>query len=66
MPGASVVPGRADGYRPVKTEQTSAKALTAADRATLAELPASGWFDVAHAPVARPFYHCDDWSRPAT
>ncbi|HGO9799631.1 TPA: hypothetical protein ACLEB8_004819 [Pseudomonas aeruginosa] len=36
-----------------------AKPLTAADRAALDDLPDSGWFDVAHAPVARPFYRCE-------
>lgn len=41
------------------TEQTKAKPLTAADRAALAELPASEWFDVAHAPIDRPFYRCE-------
>lgn len=35
------------------------KPLTAADRAALEDLPESGWFDVAHAPVARPFYRCE-------
>lgn len=37
-----------------------AKPLTYADRAALDDLPDSGWFDVAHAPVARPFYR---WER---
>lgn len=36
-----------------------AKPLTAADRASLDDLPDAGWFDVAHAPVARPFYRCE-------
>ena len=36
-----------------------AKPLTAADRAALDDLPESGWFDVATAPVARPFYRCE-------
>lgn len=36
-----------------------AKPLTAADRASLDDLPDTGWFDVAHAPVARPFYRCE-------
>lgn len=35
------------------------KPLTAADRAALDDLPDSGWFDVALAPVARPFYRCE-------
>lgn len=35
------------------------KPLTAADRAALNELPEAGWFDVAHAPVARPSYRCE-------
>jgi len=36
-----------------------AKPLTAADRAALDDLPESGRFDVAHAPVARPSYRCE-------
>ncbi|NYU58562.1 hypothetical protein [Pseudomonas aeruginosa] len=43
----------------MKTELTAAKPLTAADRAALAELPESEWFDVAHAPIARPSYRCE-------
>ncbi|HBO7921883.1 hypothetical protein ACM8BJ_24005 [Pseudomonas aeruginosa] len=42
-----------------KTEPIKAKPLTAADCAALAELPASEWFDVAHAPIARPSYRCE-------
>lgn len=34
------------------------KPLTDADRAALDDLPDSGWFDVAHAPVTRPSYRC--------
>jgi len=34
------------------------KPLTDADRAALDDLPDSGWFDVAHAPIARPSYRC--------
>jgi hypothetical protein len=34
------------------------KPLTAADRAALDDLPESGWFDVLHAPIARPAYRC--------
>ncbi len=33
--------------------------LTAADRAALDDLPDAGWFDVKHAPVARPSYRCE-------
>nr|WP_158546389.1 hypothetical protein [Pseudomonas sp. RW407] len=41
------------------TEPIKAKQLTAADSAALAELPAPEWFDVAHAPIARPSYRCE-------
>ncbi|MEA8592286.1 hypothetical protein PZT57_26930 [Pseudomonas aeruginosa] len=35
------------------------KALTAADKEALRELPASGWFEVAHLPINRPSYRCE-------
>ncbi|GMV69718.1 MAG: hypothetical protein AMXMBFR76_21570 [Pseudomonadota bacterium] len=35
------------------------KPLTAADRAALDDLPESEWFDVLHAPIARPSYRCE-------
>lgn len=35
------------------------KPLTAADREALHDLPEPEWFDVAHAPIARPSYRCE-------
>lgn len=40
--------------KPIKPTQ-----VTAADCAALAELPEFEWFDVAHAPIARPSYRCE-------
>lgn len=39
--------------------QTILLLTSAADRAALAKLPAFDWFDVAHAPIARPSYRCE-------
>jgi len=48
-----------DWIRATVMTTEKAKPLTAADRAALASLPQSGWFDVAFAPIARPSYRCE-------
>ncbi len=43
----------------LRSKRQNQKQLTAADCEALEALPATDWFDVRFAPVARPMYRCE-------